>query len=393
MATRSNKKAAKAVPLGIVQGSEEPEGSSDLLMPTLGELLKLNIPERQCLLNPWLREHESCLLYAATGVGKSLFALSAALAVAGIGSFLRWKPDPKPDGRDWRVLYVDGEQHIGDIQDRARMLMDAVPEISRAKAQSDLQFLARQQQDPAVGFPEITDASQGGGQERILQKVLDGNFNLLILDNFSTLGVVADENDAASFNSIQSFLLRLKTENVATILVHHTGKSGETYRGSTKLAATFEIMLHLKRYGGDVKQRGRIDDEAIRYGQAHFELEWHKLRGLRAVGKVIAKLTSREHQGKQVAHWDFERSLDWLHGVKEALEAGLLKSRAEMAAYCELQRSAAPRIIDKGVKYRVWTDANIHSWLAKGQERRRAWETTAPTVASSPGSRWASGRR
>jgi hypothetical protein len=55
-----------------------------------------------------------------------------------------------------------------------------------------------------------------------------------------------------------------------------------------------------------------------------------------------------------------------------------------MAAYCGLQRSAAPRIIDKGVKYRVWTDANIHSWLAKGQERRRAWETTAPTVASAP---------
>jgi RecA-family ATPase len=246
MVTRSNKKAAKAVPLEIVKGSE---GSSDLLMPTLGELLKLNIPERQHLLNPWLREHESCLLYAATGVGKSLFALSAALAVAGNGSFLRWKPDPKPDGSDWRVLYVDGEQHIGDIQDRARMLMDAVPEISRAKAQSNLQFLARQQQDPAVDFPEITDAEQGGGQERILQKVLDGNFNLLILDNFSTLGVVADENDAASFNSIQSFLLRLKTENVATILVHHTGKSGESYRGSTKLAATFEIA------GGGMKMQ------------------------------------------------------------------------------------------------------------------------------------------
>jgi AAA domain len=151
------------------------------------------------------------------------------------------------------VLYVDGEMHIGDIQERARLLMDAVPDISRTKAKSNLQFLARQQQDPTIDFPEISDAKPGGGQERILEKVLDGRFDLLILDNFSTLGRVADENAASSFDDIQSFLLKLKTEKVATILVHHTGKSGggDAYRGSTKLAATFEIMLHLKRYAGD----------------------------------------------------------------------------------------------------------------------------------------------
>src|SRR5262245_30098773 len=119
------------------------------------------------------------------------------------------------------------------------------------KAYNNLHFLARQQQDPAIDFPEITDtAKQDGGQERILQKVLDGKFDLLILDNFSTLGRVADENAASSFDDIQSFLLKLKTEKVATILVHHTGKSNESFRGSTKLAATFEVMLHLKRYAG-----------------------------------------------------------------------------------------------------------------------------------------------
>jgi AAA domain-containing protein len=172
----------------------EQKASSDLLMPTLGELLDTPIPERQHILRPWLREHESCLLFAATGVGKSLFALTTALAVAGNGRFLGWRPDVKADGTDWRVLYVDGEMHIGDIQQRARILMDAVPGISRTKAYNNLQLLARQQQDPAIDFPEITDTTKpGGGQERILQKVLDGGFDLLILDNFSTLGRVVDE--------------------------------------------------------------------------------------------------------------------------------------------------------------------------------------------------------
>jgi hypothetical protein len=37
-----------------------------------------------------------------------------------------------------------------------------------------------------------------------------------MLDNFSTLGEVEDENAASSFNAIQQFLLQLKVQGVAT---------------------------------------------------------------------------------------------------------------------------------------------------------------------------------
>jgi AAA domain len=362
-------------PLEVVKNSKE--ASSDLLMPTLGELLATRIPERQHILRPWLREHESCLLYAATGVGKSLFALTTALAVAGNGRFLGWRPDPKADGTDWRVLYVDGEMHIGDIQKRAGMLMDAVPDISRTKAQSNLTLLARQQQDPAIDFPEITDAKPGGGQERILQKVLDGKFDLLILDNFSTLGRVVDENAASSFDDIQSFLLKLKTEKVATILVHHTGKSDGTFRGSTKLAATFEVMLHLKRYGGD--KDNIADRHAISYGQAQFELEWHKVRNQPAVGKVIAKLTRRERQGQQVAYWDYSTGLDLLNALKAGLEDGRYATKTEIAIAAGRKDRNSRDVLAKGRKHCVWTNANIREWLSHGKKRREALETAAIT--------------
>jgi hypothetical protein len=353
--------------------------SSDLLMPTLGDLLATSIPERQHILRPWLREHESCLLYAATGVGKSLFALTTALAVAGNGSFLGWKPDAKADGTDWRVLYVDGEMHIGDIQERARILMDAVPDISRTKAKSNLQFLARQHQDPTVDFPEITDTAQGGGQERILKKVLEAGFNLLILDNFSTLGRVEDENKASSFDDIQSFLLKLKTEKVATILVHHTGKSDDTYRGSSKLAATFEVMLHLKRYAGDAFNPA--DQRAVSYGEAQFTLEWHKLRRQHAVGKVLAKLTTREHEGQQVAYWDYHTGMELLYLLRLGLEDGLYINKAELATAAGLHRSGAGRIIERGCRLRVWSKPNFPEWFAKGHKRRDAGETTKVTEA------------
>jgi hypothetical protein len=72
---QKNVKADAASTVTTSNLSREPEVTSDLLMPTLGELFDTPIPERQHILRPWLREHESCLLYAATGVGKSLFAL------------------------------------------------------------------------------------------------------------------------------------------------------------------------------------------------------------------------------------------------------------------------------------------------------------------------------
>jgi hypothetical protein len=382
MTTRKSRAKASAAALEVVNGSkEQPRTSSDLLMPTLGELLNLTIPERQYLLRPWLREHESCLLYAATGVGKSLFALSAALAVAGGGSFLGWRPDDKADGGNWRVLYVDGEMHVGDIQERARLLLDAVPGISRTKVNANLQFLARQQQSPEAAFPEITNDD---GQTRILQKVLDGKFDLLILDNFSTLGRVPDENAAASFDDVQSFLLRLKTDGVATMFVHHAGKTkaadgSGTFRGSSKLAATFEIMTRLERYGGDVRGHGRV--EAAEQDQACFQVHWDKLRGQRTVGTVIAKLATTERKGLTVSAWDFTAQLERLYAIKAGLEAGLFMNQREIADYCERSPPTAKRDLERGVRHRLWTTANVHTWLAGGAAQRKAGKTQAPVRA------------
>jgi RecA-family ATPase len=253
------------------------EKKSKLKMPRLAELLASEFKRRRHLLHPWLREQESCMLYADTGVGKSLFALSAALAVAGGGEFLGWKPDEKPDGSGWRVLYADGEMHVTDIQERAKMLLNAVPSIDHDKAAQNLQFLARQHQHPAAIFPSITEPA---GTQFFLEQIASGKLDLVVLDNFSTLGEVEDENAASSFNAIQQFLLQLKVQGVATILVHHAkknsgadrgGKSGErtgsNFRGSSKLAATFETIIELERMRPQAAYEG-----------AAFRVRWDKVR-------------------------------------------------------------------------------------------------------------------
>src|SRR6185437_7668952 len=105
-------------------------------------------------------------------------------------------------------------------------------------------ILARQDQDPDAEFPDLaTDEGQG----RTIKRVRAGKYAVVILDNFSTLASCYDENDAAAFNDIVKFLMRLKQAGIGCIMVHHANKGGQGYRGSTKLATTFEAIFGMKR--------------------------------------------------------------------------------------------------------------------------------------------------
>jgi hypothetical protein len=71
---------------------------------TIDELLKRNFPPMEPLLEPWLCKQHLSMVHAWRGIGKTHFALAVAYAVAGGGTFLKWKA-AKPR----RVVYIDGE--------------------------------------------------------------------------------------------------------------------------------------------------------------------------------------------------------------------------------------------------------------------------------------------
>lgn len=348
-----------------------PNEENLLKAPTLQQLLEATFSDRQHLLFPWLREQESCMVYADTGVGKSLFALSAALAVAGGGEFLGWKPDERASERPWRVLYIDGEMHVGDIQERARMLMHAVPEVDPGKAGANLRFLARQHQEPDATFPLITEAA---GMKFVRECVRQNATNLVILDNFSTLGEVDDENAASSFNAIQQFLLQLKVQGVATMLVHHAGKSGD-FRGSSKLAATFETIIKLERLGSTVE-----------HGAAAFRVRWDKVRAggpKRKVREVAARLLEDAFAERLMSKWDYEAAeIERLDELKELLVAGRFVMQKEIADYFDVTKTMARKYIDKGIRLGLWTEQHVGRWFASGKRLRTLGKTEAPVCAS-----------
>lgn len=239
----------------------EATAGSGLETITLGRLLAHPFPPREHVLAPWFRDAESVLLWAPPGLGKSLLALSMALAVAGGGEVLGWKA-PKPR----RVMYLDGEMHAADLRDRLEMLRGAVAGLDAEATEENFLLLSRQlQRDPFAPFPDI--ASEEGADE-VIARALEHGAELVIVDNLATCAIVTDENDAAAMRPVLNFLMRLKSAGIAVVLVHHSDKGGRAARGSSMLSTTFEASIGLHR----------VDGHAVGTGAA-FELRWTKFRG------------------------------------------------------------------------------------------------------------------
>ena len=199
------------------------------------------------------------LTWAPTGAGKSLFAFTAALAIAAGGSAFGWgAPRPNP------VLYVDGEMDVADLKERAQMLLPTVRGGDHEAAKSNFQMLARHDQEAGASFPDIATEE---GRADVVKAAKEQGSALVVLDNLSTLATMDDENAASSFNPVIELMNELKGYGAAVMVIHHANKAGSGYRGSSKIAATFESIIEL------------VDKRAGGFGPAHFEAKWEKMRG------------------------------------------------------------------------------------------------------------------
>jgi hypothetical protein len=248
--------------------------------PVIGHTLKVldarDWPVPEDIISPWLKQGESCMIWAGTGVGKTMLSLTLALLVAGGGTMAGWS-----NNRPRKVLYIDGEMRTADMVERLRLLAGTLEGISRLAAWSNLEIRSRQDQKPDVEFYDICDTET---QDQLCAYLRKQGFEMLILDNLTTLSSVKDENDAAAMRPLLGFMHKLKRDGIATILVHHSNKSGNGYRGSTAIATTFEAIIGLKR------------PETAASDETKFSVEFDKFRCRRSEA-VKPKVFSLEPQG------------------------------------------------------------------------------------------------
>ncbi|WP_457300521.1 AAA family ATPase [Phyllobacterium sp. P5_D12] len=305
----------------------------------------MNRPPREFAINPWLKTGESGLIWAASGVGKTWFTLTLALAMAGGGTVADWKVE-----RPRKVLIVDGEMNTGDLGDRLASLVisGAVGGLDVAKARENIFVMPRQYQIPHTEFYDITDPD---AQSRILSRMDAFGADVVIIDNLTTCADgLSDENDAAAFRSVMAFLLLMKQAGKTALLVHHANKAGTDARGSTALETTFEVKVGLRKA------------PEAEPGKASFTLDFGKFRGKgnASIGKQKWTL--------EAAGWTVEMDESAERQRYVALVQSLkFTSQADLAKHLGVNKMAVSRMIKRAVAHGEITDS----------EWKRAFETAA----------------
>ena len=242
-------------------------------------LLALDFPPMEALLSPWLCKQHLSMVHAWRGVGKTHFALGVAYAVAGGGSFLKWKAD-KPR----TVVYIDGEMAGAAIKDRLTAILDSTPENEKPP-----EGYFRIITPDAQPFP-LPDLSTKAGQMLLAPYIADAD--LIVVDNLSCLMRSGNENEAESWVPIAEWALDLRRQGKAILFVAHDGKS-KTQRGTSKKEDIMDVVIQLEHSNGYKPEQG-----------AAFGVKFRKARHLQGDdAQDIEVILIKDGQGKQVWTW------------------------------------------------------------------------------------------
>jgi putative DNA primase/helicase len=184
---------------------------------TATELSGLHIVPRKRILGDWFCEGDLGFFFGPRGAGKTWFTLGFVQAITTAGSFGDWKAPEVV-----KALYVDGEMPPDSMQERCEGLgaiNDNLTILNHAI------LFDRTDRTINITNPSI--------QEALMTFCLDHGIKVLLLDNLSTLGVGMKENDADSWEMVNTWLLMLRKKGIAVVIIHHSGRSGQM-RGTSR---------------------------------------------------------------------------------------------------------------------------------------------------------------
>lgn len=249
---------------------ERKESKTGVRVIGLNDFLEMDLPKKEMILPPFFTTQGIVLVYAKRGVGKTHLSLGIAHAIASGSTFLKWKAkEPK------RVLFIDGEMTGADIQDRLRRI--ALSTNETVVADENFQIITPDLQDDPL--PNLSMA-----EGRMVIDTYLETYDVLILDNLSSLFRSSFENEADSWQEIQDWLLNLRRKGKSIVIVHHAGKSGQQ-RGTSKREDVADTVICLKNPEGYTPEEG-----------AHFEVHFEKTRHFSGpdAASFTAKLVEEE---------------------------------------------------------------------------------------------------
>jgi len=220
------------------------EEKNKLELLTVKQLLEMEIPE-DFLIKGLIRQGELIMLYSPAGTYKSMLAMHLGLSVANGTEFFELET------RKANVLLLDNENPIPTIVNRLKKIC-----LGMGFEEKDfpMNFLIRQGQ---LDNPEFI--------EKLKKLIEEENVQLIIIDTLRRFHSL-EENSSKEMNQLYQIFdeLREKT-NASTLLLHHTNKGDETYRGSVDLKGMLDCQLKIKRQG--TSNRFILENEKNRWGE------------------------------------------------------------------------------------------------------------------------------
>jgi hypothetical protein len=201
--------------------AELPPTPEQLTRTTADDWVGREVAAPDFLLGELLATTSRMMLMAPTGLGKTNFALGAALAItAEQKSFLHWRV-PRPA----RVLYIDGEMSERLMRSR---LDDAIRRVGGVVPKT-LRILSR-----LADFSDLPPLNTKAGQDYVDRFVAGtGGTDLILFDNIQAL-LVGDMKDEAVWQPMLPWIWELTRRAIGQVWIHHTNDEGKSYGTKTR---------------------------------------------------------------------------------------------------------------------------------------------------------------
>lgn len=205
-------------------------------------------PPRPALLDQWLCQGDLGYIYAPRGVGKTWMAMALPGAIScrrPLGLWAAAAPDtsastpdaapeapPAPAPDHIPVLYIDGEMALEHTKYRARGL-----DLSKVCHLHHEHLF--NQNGTCLNIGEVED------RQRITDLIIQQGYQVIILDNLSSLASGVDENKGMDYEPLSHWLLELRRRKITVIVVHHAGRNG-MMRGHSKREDACSWIIELR---------------------------------------------------------------------------------------------------------------------------------------------------
>ncbi|WP_177198136.1 AAA family ATPase [Nitrosomonas communis] len=225
------------------------------------ELVELNLPELDYVVYPFITVQSLIMIFAKRDIGKTWFTLELAISISLGKSFFLWDV---PKAR--RVLFIDGEMPLASLQYRIKNLCrDECPQL--------LDILPSEHLWRNGLSLNLNDEFDLQKIDDFLDDLKSSNRapEIIIIDNLSSMTAGLDENGNSDMDTMLHWLLKLRSQGYAVVVIHHAGKNGDQ-RGGSRREDFLDTSIKLIEAEKSIR-----NPEA----GAAFNIEFVKLRGIR----------------------------------------------------------------------------------------------------------------